>query len=378
MERFMIVRSRYLNEISELFETFPVVAILGPRQCGKSTLAKQYTNKAHTFDLESDKDLNRLQEAELSLEDLEGLIVIDEIQRRPELFPVIRYLVDKKPQKYLILGSASRDLINQSSETLAGRIAYVELPPLGLLEVGNFSDSLWRRGGFPRSLLSSSETASYRWRIEYIRTFLERDLFFMGFGMNPKQVGQLWTMLAHYHGQLLNISTLGQSLGISTPTIQRYLDMLEGTFMIKRLQPWHANLMKRQIRTPKVYIRDTGLLHALLNLKSHEYIEGHPQLGFSFEGFAISEIIKALQPDETYFWRTSHQAELDLLILKEGKKQGFEFKYSYSPKITKSMHIAKEDLGLTELTIIIPKGEPYRLSQDVHVCGLKEWLLNFS
>jgi len=377
----MITRKIYLQEIQALFEVFPVVALLGPRQCGKSTLAQQYRHTAtletHLFDLESEQDLSKLQEAELTLENLNGLIIIDEIQRKPELFPTLRYLVDYKPQKYLILGSASRDLIRQSSETLAGRIAYLELPPFGLNEYEMLLEDLWSRGGFPRSILASNQSASYRWRQEYIRTFLERDLAFMGFHLNPALASRLWKMLAHYHGQTLNITELATNLNVTQKTINHYIDVLEGTFMVRKLQPWFTNLKKRQVKSPKIYIRDAGILHRLLGQKTIEDITAHPKLGASWEGFAIEELIKALQPDETYFWRTSNDAELDLLIIKEGKMHGFEFKYSYTPKITPSIRIAQHDLQLPHLTIIIPRGTAYRLSDTVSVCGLREFIVQF-
>ena len=374
----MIIRKKYIEEIRFLFETFPVVGILGPRQCGKSTLAKQYcetiASKKHLFDLESDRDLGRLQEAELALETLEGLIVVDEIQRRPNLFPTLRYLVDHKPQKYLILGSASRDLIQQSSETLAGRIAYVELPPLGIEELDVSFADLWNRGGFPRSLLAASNEASYRWRQEYIRSFLERDLALMGFDLNPSLTSRLWQMLAHYHGQTLNVTELATNLGVTQRTVNHYMDVLEGTFMIRKLKPWFENLKKRQVRSPKIYLRDCGILHALLKQKNISDISVHPKLGASWEGFAIEEIVKYFQPDELYFWATSNRAELDLLMIKDGIKHGFEFKYSYSPKITPSMHIAQQDLKLDHITIIIPRGEHYRLAENVSVFGLTEYI----
>ncbi len=251
----MITRTKYIQEIQFLFETFPVVAILGPRQCGKSTLAKQYYDtlgiKKHHFDLESERDISRLQEAQLALENLGGLIIIDKIQRRPDLFPILRYLVDHQDQKYLILGSASRDLIQQSGETLAGRIAYVELPPFGLDEIDAPLTDLWIRGGFPRSLLANSPASSYRWRQEYIRTFLERDLALMGFNLNPSLIGRLWHMLAHYHGQTLNVTELSTNLGVTQRTVNNYIDALERTFMIRKLQPWFENIKKKADSLPK-------------------------------------------------------------------------------------------------------------------------------
>ena len=376
----MIIRKKYFSEIKLLFETFSVVAILGPRQCGKTTIAKQYyediATEKHYFDLERERDWTRLQEAELALENLGGLIIIDEIQRRPNLFPNLRYLIDHKRQNYLILGSASRDLIHQSSETLAGRIAYVELPPFGLDEVNATLNDLWVRGGFPRSLLAHSTGASYRWRQEYIKTFLERDLALLGLNLNSSLIGRLWQMLAHYHGQIMNVTDLSMSLGVTQRTVNRYIEALEGAFMVRKLQPWHENLKKRQVKSPKIYVRDSGLLHALIKQKTIEDISGHPKLGASWEGFAIEELIKFLQPDEVYFWNTFNQAELDLLILKDGKRLGYEFKYSYTPKITKSTHTALADLRLDSMTIILPGGDPYKIAEKIEVTGLPELIKN--
>ncbi|MDR0697392.1 MAG: ATP-binding protein [Christensenellaceae bacterium] len=372
-----IIRQFYLSQVMELFETFPVVAILGARQSGKSTLALQFSSvfagKIHRFDLENDRDLSRLQEAQLTLEALDGeLIIIDEIQRRPNLFPSIRYLVDTKPQRYLILGSASRDLIQQSSESLAGRIAYIELPPFGLQEIDNDINQFFLRGGYPRSLLAPSNKASYRWRQEYIRTFLERDLAGIGSEIPPERMRRFWQMLAHYHGQIMNATELAASMGVSHKTIIRYVDILSGTFMTRKLHPWHENICKRQVKSSKIYVRDAGILGALLGLKNHDELLAHPKLGALWEGFAIEEIIKTIQPDDTYFWATSNQAELDLFLLKDGRRLGFEIKYSLSPKITKSMHIAYKDLHLDKLTVVIPKGEFYFLSEDIKAVGLQE------
>lgn len=386
-------RRIYLSQLRELFETFPVVAILGPRQSGKSTLAHQYIAhnpvETHYFDLESEIDLARLQEAQLSLQGLSGLIVIDEIQRRPNLFPVLRYLVDTTDQKYLILGSASRDLIQQSSETLAGRIAYLELPPFGLhelqeelprgpQELRTFElqklQKLWWRGGYPRSYLATSDQASLRWRQEYIRTFLERDLAMLGFNLEPIMIRRFWQMLAHYHGQIFNASELAGSMGVGTREIGRYLDALEGTFMVRQLHPWFENLKKRQVKSPKTYIRDSGLLHVLLGLQDPFSLIAHPRLGASWEGFALEEIIKALQPEDCFFWATSNRAELDLLVFKNGRRLGFEFKYSSTPSTTKSMHIALQDLNLDELYVIVPQGEVFPLSPQIKAAGLWKYL----
>lgn len=374
-----IPRLRYLAEIKELFKTFPVVAILGARQAGKSTLADQYRQQQsapiHYFDLESEFDQARLQEAQLSLQDLNGLIILDEIQRRPQLFPVLRYLVDHKEQRYLILGSTSRDLIQQSSESLAGRIAYIELPPFSLFELSaSDQTTLWWRGGFPRAYLATSDQASYRWRLEYIKTFLEQDLGLMGFNTVPATIRRFWQIMAHYHGQIFNASEIAANIGVTSKTIQRYLDILEGTFMIRQLRPWFENIKKRQIKSFKTYFKDSGILHTLLGIPSFAQLQGHPKLGASWEGFAMEEIIRQLQadPQDCYFWATSNYAELDLLVLKEGKRLGFEFKYTASPKLTKSMQIALHDLKLDQLLVIVPQGIAFPLADRVRVCALAD------
>lgn len=306
------------------------------------------------------------------MEPLKGLIILDEIQRRPEIFPYLRSFVDKYPdRKILILGSASRDLIQQSSETLAGRISYVELTPLNFLETNDLT-TLWHRGGFPRSFLAPTDRSSFRWRKDFITTFLERDIASLGFNVSSYDMRRLWTMLAHYHGNTLNYSELGKSLGVSDNTIRKYIGLLQGTFMVRCLKPWFENIKKRQLKTPKIYLRDSGMLHALLDMKEEDMVM-HPKIGASWEGFAVEEIIRLYnaEPDNCYFWSTQHQAELDLLIISEGKKYGFEFKFTDSPKISKSMHIALEDLKLDKITIVIPGNENYALSESFEVKGLE-------
>ncbi|MBA3814325.1 MAG: ATP-binding protein [Alphaproteobacteria bacterium] len=376
-------REHFLQEIAELFETFPVVAILGARQCGKSTLAQQYarhlSGQFTTFDLENEMDQARLIEAQLTLQSLSGLIIIDEIQRRPNLFPVLRYLVDTSSQKYLILGSASRDLIQQSSESLAGRIAYIELPPFLLFEVGKETiNNLWWRGGFPRSFLASSEKGSYRWRQEYIKTFLERDLALSGFDVEPATLRRFWQMLAHYHGQTFNAAEIAASLGFTAKTSKRYIDILEGTYMVRQLKPWFENISKRQVKASKVYMKDSGLLHTLLGITDFSQLQAHPKVGASWEGFAIENIINSLEVDrdDCYFWATHNHAELDLMVIKDGKKLGFEFKYTASPKVTKSMGIALDNLNLSEITVIVPQGPTYPLGDKIRVCSLGEYKVN--
>ena len=341
----MINRSRYIAKINDAFEIHSVCGILGPRQCGKTTLARLYANKyfdhkqVHYLDLEDPNDLAALDNPKLTLEALTGLIVIDEIQRRPELFPYLRVLVDKYPdRKILVLGSSSRDLLNQSSETLAGRISYIELTPFDLNELDNL-DLLWKRGGFPKSCLAQKEQASNKWRKEFITTFLERDIRSLGFDISSYDMKRLWTMIAHYHGNNINYSEIGRSLNLSDNTIRKYIHLLQSTFMVRILKPWFSNIKKRQVKTPKVYIRDSGILHSLLNIDEENFVM-HPKIGASWEGFAMEEIIRyfSVENDDCYYWGISNQAELDLLIHKNGKLYAFEFKYTDSPKTTKSMY----------------------------------------
>lgn len=369
-------RTTYAQQIDFQFEVHSVCALLGPRQVGKTTLARSYAEKfkkVSFFDLENPTDLARLESPMLSLSNLNSdLIVIDEIQRRPDLFPVLRVLVDKTSQKFLILGSASRDLIKQSSETLAGRIGYLELCPFSLKEVNDFK-KLWLRGGFPRSYLASSDKASFAWRKSYITTFLERDIPNLGFQVPPAVMRKLWMMLAHYHGQVLNASELGSSLNLSHHTVKRYLDILSGTFMVRTLSPWFENISKRQVKSPKVYLRDSGLLHALFGLETFDHLQNYPKLGASFEGFALEEIIKEYETtvEECYFWATHAGAELDLLLIKDGKRLGFEFKHTDSPKITPSMKIALETLKLDQLYVVFPwDKEPFLLSDKITARGV--------
>lgn len=368
----------YLNQISDSFKITPICTLLGPRQCGKTTLAREYVKKQnekyHFFDLEDPLDLAKLDNPKLVLESLDGLIVIDEIQRKPELFPVLRVLVDKYDKKFLILGSASSELIRQSSESLAGRINYIEINPFSIEEAGDIQ-KLWNRGGFPRSYLANNDKLSNEWRKSYIRTYLEKDINNLGFEVSSQTMRRLWNMLAHYHGQILNASDLGRSINVTYKTIDRYIDILAGTFMIRRLSPWFENIRKRQIKSPKIYFRDSGLLHTILGIENKDQLNMHPKLGSSWEGFALEEVTRKLRIDnnDCYFWATQGGAELDLLALKDGKKLGFEIKYTDSPKITKSIHSAIQDLKLKEITIIIPGKDKFKLSEEVVVCGLESF-----
>lgn len=373
----MLKRKNYLDAIDRSFLVNPICALLGPRQCGKTTLSKQYaeSNKlqTHFFDLEDPLDLSKLDNPRLALEPLEGLIVIDEIQRKEELFPYLRVLVDKFPKrKILVLGSASQELIRQTSETLAGRISYIEMTPFSIHEIDNLL-KLWHRGGFPKSYLATTEAISSQWRKSYIRTFLERDIRNLGFDVPPQTMRRFWSMLAHYHGQIFNASEIGRSINVSYKTSDRYLDILMGTFMIRRLSPWFENLSKRQVKSPKIYFRDSGLLHTILGIENYYDLLKHPKLGASWEGMALEQVIKNLEVenDDCYFWATQSGAELDLLVFKNSKRLGFEVKYTDNPKITKSMRIAINDLSLDSLTIIIPGIERFKLEEKIEVCGIE-------
>ncbi len=377
-------RPGYIEYIEQAFNVHPVIALLGPRQCGKTTLARDYLKQipgtfqeSNYFDLEKNSDLARLHNPQLAFEHLTGLIVIDEIQRRPELFPLLRVLVDEpeKKQRYLILGSASRDLIKQSSETLAGRIQYIEINPFSYAETQE-TKNLWLRGGFPRSYLARNDRESFQWRDSYVQTFLEKDIPNLGIQIPPPQLRRFWMMLAHYHGNIFNASEIGKSLNLSHNTIRYYTDILAGTFMIRQLPPWFENISKRQVKSPKIYFRDSGIWHFLLGIDNMNSLHLHPKLGASWEGFALEEILRVHRAieGEYYFWATHGQAELDLFIIKHGKRLGFEFKYTDSPKITKSMLIAMEDLKLDQLVVIYPGKETFPLNKGITACGLEAYL----
>ena len=382
-------RIYWIEEIAERFFVQPVVGLLGPRQCGKTTLARAYVAECAernpqlsitSFDLEDPTDIAALTNPRLALQDLTGLVIIDEIQRVPELFPLLRVLVDR-PQngaRFLVLGSASRDLLRQSSETLAGRIGYIELTGFSLDETGtSFLPTLWQRGGFPRAFLATTEAASRQWRKDYIATFLERDIPALGINIAPKSLRRFWSMLAHYHGQIINYSELGRSFGASDTTIRRYIDILEGTFMVRQLQPWFANIDKRQVKAPKIYFRDTGLLHSLLEIPDQAALNKTPKLGASWEGFALEAVIRArrLASEECSFWATHGGAELDLFINAASKREGVEFKYTDRPATTKSMHAAMESLNLDKLTVIYPGERSFALTDKVEAVGLAEYVM---
>lgn len=366
----MIDRKDDYQNIQELIHDYPVVAIIGARQCGKTTLARKL-DFDHYFDLENPRDLVRFEQPLLTLENLRGLIIIDEIQRKPDLFPLLRYLVDLgNKQKFVILGSASGKLLKQSSESLAGRIAYYTLSGFGINDIGAENIfKLWLRGGLPRSFLAATDQRSARWRENYINTFLERDIPQLGISIPPYTLRRFWLMLSHYHGQVINYSELARSFGISDMTVRKYIEILAGTFMIRILQPWYINIGKRLVKRPKIYLRDSGIFHSLLSLATKDDLLSHPKLGASWEGFALESVIKVLgkPANELFFWKSHGGAELDLFWRDRGKNWGIEFKYADAPKLTKSMKIAIDDLNLEHLWVIYPGKQHYRLSEAVSV-----------
>lgn len=378
----MIARPGHERRLRSLLRTSPVVAILGARQSGKTTLARSLLRReprAVLLDLEDPETLALLADPMLALKELRGLVVLDEVQRRPELFPVLRVLADRprRPARFLVLGSASPDLLRQSSESLAGRIAFHELSGFSLAEVGvKGLRRLWLRGGFPRSFLAASEPQSLRWRRDFIRTFLERDLPQLGVEIPASTLSRFWSMLAHYHGQVWNAAEFSRSFGVSDMTVRRYLDLLSGTFVVKQLAPWSENLGKRQVKSPKVYLTDTGLLHSLLGIRDVGELERHPKVGASWEGFAIRSVLDRLgaRPEECFFWATHAGAELDLLVVRGGLRLGFEMKRTVAPKLTRSMHVALGDLGLARLDVIHAGDLTFPLGPHVRAMALNRVL----
>jgi predicted AAA+ superfamily ATPase len=374
-----IDRTWHRHRVRQLLARSPVVAILGARQVGKTTLAadllRTWPVAGVSFDLEDPAELARLADPALTLRPRRGVVVLDEVQRLPGLFPVLRVLADRprKPATFLVLGSATPDLLRQSSESLAGRIAFHELGGFSLQEVGVARlDRLWLRGGFPRSFLARSNRESMEWRLDFISTFLERDLPQLGVSIPSASLRRFWAMLAHYHGQIWNASEFARSFGVSDMTIRRYLDVLAATFVVRILSPWHENLAKRQVKSPKVYLADTGLLHALLSIRTDEDMERHPKLGASWEGFVITAIVDRLraQWSECFFWATYAGAELDLLVVRGRTRLGFEIKRTVSPKVTASMRTALTDLRVTRLDVIHAGDSTYPLAPRIRAVAL--------
>ena len=373
----MIGRPSYLEQLATAVRRSPVTALLGPRQCGKTTLARLFGagRQAIHFDLESQPDQRRLQNPELILGSCQGLVILDEIQVMPELFDVLRVLVDRPETqaRFLILGSASPDIIRNVSETLAGRVELVELAGFDLRETGAETwERLWLRGGFPRSFLAASDEDSLAWREGFIRTFLERDIPQLGIRIPAAAMRRFWTMLAHYHGQIWNASELARAMGLSDKTVRSYLDILTGTFMVRQLQPWYENIGKRQVKAPKIYLRDSGVLHSLLSLPNLHVLTGHPRVGASWEGFALEQVLQTLKLSEAFFWATHSGAEIDLFFLAQGRRLAIEVKFNEAPHVTRSMHIALDDLALDHLWIIYPGQHAYPVHEQITVWPLRE------
>jgi hypothetical protein len=379
----MIPRPQHLQELKRLLKGYPVVGILGPRQIGKTTLAfqlaKQIQGDTTRFDLEDPRDLARLSDAAMTLDPLRGLVILDEIQRRPDLFPILRVLADRRPTRtrFLALGSASPEMLRQSSESLAGRISYYELPGFSLSEVTvKHHSKLWLRGGFPSSYTARTNSESDLWRCDFIKTFLERDLPQLGTQTPSAVLRRFWTMLAHYHGQIWNASEFARSFGVTNKTVNHYLDLLTSAFVIHVLQPWHENLKKRQVKAPKVYFTDTGLLHSLLRLTSQNDLDGYPRVGASWEGFIIHQVIQHLRvhENERFFWATHAGAELDLLIVRGRKRWGFEVKRTSSPTITPSMRTALADLKLQKLFVIHAGQHTFDMAKNIRAIAISHLL----
>lgn len=368
----MIKREILQAQIADSIRKYPITALLGPRQCGKTTMAKAVSKKTENwyFDLENPLDEARLARPQMLFESAKGIIILDEIQRKPELLPVLRVLADKKPLKarFLILGSASPDIIRNSSESLAGRVHFIDMGGFILEEAGaDKTDKLWVRGGFPKSFLAQSEKDSLDWRYDLIRTFLERDILQLNIGISSGTLKRFWSMLAHYHGQIWNGSEIGGAIGISHTTARRYLDALCGTYMVRQLPPFFENAGKRVVKSPKVYLRDSGIFHALMNIPSYKDLNQTPKIGASWEGFALEQVLRRFGERDAYFWSTHNKAELDLLILRGSKRYGFEFKCADAPVFTKSMRIAMDDLKIDHLFVVYPGKESYKLN-DVCDC----------
>lgn len=375
----MVDRKTDVGLVRAALKRSRVVALLGPRQCGKTTLARQFVpaRSLNYFDLEEPSSLARLDQPDTALRPLRGLVVIDEIQRQPELLPLLRVLADRRPlpARFLILGSASPALLRRSSETLAGRMETVHLEGFRLADIGASAQARhWLRGGMPLAYTARSEADSLVWRRQFIQTFLERDMPQLGLSLPSVALRRFWNMVAHYHGQTWNAAELARALAVSESTVRRYLDLLTGVFMVRQLAPWFENLSKRQVKAPKVYVRDSGLLHALLGIGNRRELELHPKVGASWEGYAVEEILKALRPDEAYYWATHQGVELDLLLFRRGHRIGIECKRMDAPRLTPSMRIALTDLKLDELLVAYPGTKRYPLADNVRVVPLPQFV----
>lgn len=371
----MIDRKTDVGLVRTALKRSRVVALLGPRQCGKTTLARQFVpaDSDNYFDLEDPQSLARLVEAETALRPLKGLVVIDEVQRRPDLFPLLRVLVDRKPlpARFLVLGSAAPDFLRQSSETLAGRVETVTLEGFRLADLGaNAQQRHWLRGGFPLAYTARTERSSVIWRRQFIQTFLERDIPQLGIQIPSVALQRFWNMIAHYHAQIWNGAELARAFAAGEHTVRRYLDLLTGVFMLRQLPPWFENLGKRQVKAPKIYVRDSGLLHTLLGIENRRDLEHHPKVGASWEGYAVEEVLKAVAPDQAYYWATHQGAEIDLILFKRGRRIGVECKRMDAPVLTPSMRIALKDLKLDRLMVAYPGDRQYTLADNVEVVPL--------
>jgi predicted AAA+ superfamily ATPase len=372
----MVERRALLTQLTVALRRSRVVLLSGPRQCGKTTLARELLSEesVNYFDLEDPAGLARLDEPMTALRPLRGLVVIDEVQRRADLFPVLRVLADRKslPARFLVLGSASGDLLRQSSESLAGRLEHISIGGFSLPELGaSAMEDLWRRGGFPLSYLAAKEGDSVAWRKQFVQTLLERDLPQWGVRVPAAALGRFWTMIAHYHGQIWKATEPARALGVGESTARRYLDLLADAFMLRQLQPWHANLSKRQVKAPKVYVRDSGLLHQLLGIRTAKELLLHPKVGASWEGFVLEQVLMTEPHDEAYFWATHQGAEIDLLLRRSGRLWGIECKRTDAPRLTPSIRIARTDLALERVAVIYPGNKRYPLADDVEAVPLE-------
>jgi uncharacterized protein len=373
----LIPRKDALRRLEKAVQRSPITAILGPRQCGKTTLARMFAQGKHStfFDLESVPDQRRLQNPELVLGALQGLVILDEIQVMPEMFSVLRVLADRldNPARFLVLGSASQEIVKNVAQSMAGRVEFLQLSGFDLGEVGIGSwPERWVRGGFPRSFLAHSEEDSQVWREGFVRTFLERDIPQLGITIPAAAMRRFWTMLAHYHGQTWNGSELARAMGLTDKTVRSYLDILTGTYMVRQLQPWHENLGKRQVKSPKVYLRDSGILHSLLSIPDLNSLQGHPRVGASWEGFVIEQVLDRLRPPDASFWATHQGAEIDLLFIRAGRRFGVECKFSEAPKVTRSMRTALNDLNLEHLWVVCPCASSFPVEERITVISIQD------